>query len=51
MWPISNSDNFLRVYADVINLDEKVQIKDFSDLKHTFLNVHIKSEFSQIDQN
>ena len=46
---ISDGDDFLRVHADAVNLNKKAQIEDFPDLEHTFLNVHIKSEFLQVN--
>ena len=48
---ISDGGNLLRVYADIIDTNKKAQIKNFLNLKHIFLNVHIKSEFLQADQN
>ena len=48
---ISNDDNLLKVHVNAVDLNEKVQIEDFLSFKHTFLNVHIESEFSQADQD
>ena len=36
---------------DAVDPDEKAQVGDFLDLEYTFLNVHIESEFLQINQN
>ena len=44
---ISDDGDFLRVYADAVDPNEKAQIEDFPDFEHTFLNVHIESEFLQ----
>ena len=49
--PINDGDNFLGVYVDAVDPDEKAQVEDFPDLEHTFLNVHIKSKFLQANQN
>ena len=47
--PISDGGDLLRVHVNAVNLNEKTQIEDFLNFKHTFLNVHIKSEFLQTD--
>ena len=49
--PISDGGDLLGVHVDAVNPDEKAQVGDFPGLEHTFLNVHIESEFLQADQN
>ena len=47
--PISDDGDFLKVHADAVDSNEKAQIKDFLNFEHIFFNVHIKSEFLQMN--
>ena len=48
---ISDGGNLLGVHVDAVDPNEKTQVENFLSFKHTFLDVHIKSEFLQVNQD